>query len=66
MLTGIEEEVLGSKFSKFFLMMDDACKSTSAEPELATNSYAEGSAVQLRPASPELYIDPALERRVVV
>lgn len=37
----------------------------SAEPELATNSYAEGSAGHLRPASPELYIDPALERRVV-
>ncbi|KAI0871081.1 major facilitator superfamily domain-containing protein [Hypoxylon argillaceum] len=46
--------------------MDDIQKTTSTEAEVAAvGSRVDASAEHLRPPSPELHIDPVLERRVV-
>ncbi|KAI0467488.1 major facilitator superfamily domain-containing protein [Xylaria cf. heliscus] len=45
--------------------MDVVHKTTSAGAEMAASSQLESSVDNLQPASPELRIDPALERRVV-
>ncbi|KAI0540573.1 hypothetical protein GGR58DRAFT_118636 [Xylaria digitata] len=43
----------------------DVVHNMSLEPEVAVSSRADGSVDHLRPAEPELQIDPALEKRVV-
>lgn len=53
--------------ANFSREMDDIQKTTSTEAEVAAvGSRVDASAEHLRPPSPELHIDPVLERRVVV